>query len=77
MENNTTQHDIVMFKINSHIDYIAEASRNDLMECHYSQLIGMLDLARALDIISITEERSIVNEVHDIMASRIVKEDWC
>lgn len=77
MEDNTiTPKEITMFKINNHIEYIADAHRKDLLECYYSQLNGMLDLARSLDIISLEEYTSIINQVHNMMANKIVKEGW-
>lgn len=77
MENNITQHDIVMFKINNVIEFIRDAGRMDLMDGYYSQFNGMIDLARSLGIISLEEYASITNEVHTMMANKIVKEGWC
>ena len=77
MENNTiTLKDITMFKINNHIEYVADSNRKDIMECYYSQLNGMLELARSLDIISLEEYISITNDILNIIANKIVKEGW-
>lgn len=76
MDNNITQHDTVMFKINNVIEFIRDAGRMDLMDVYYSQFNGMLDLAKSLDIISLDEYTSIINEVHSMMAEKIVKEGW-
>ena len=76
MDNNITQKDTVMFKINNVIEFIRDAGRKDLMKDYYSQFNGMLDLAKSLDIISLEEYASIINEVHVMMAKKIVKEGW-
>ena len=77
MENNTKRvKEITLFKINNHIEYITYAYRKDIMEHYYSQLIGMLDLARSLDVISIEKYSSIINQVHNIMANKIIEEGW-
>ena len=76
MDNNITQKDIAMFKINNVIEFIRDAGRMDLMDVYYSQFNGMLDLAKSLDIISLEEYASIINEVHVMMSKKIVKEGW-
>ena len=76
MDNNITHHDTVMFKINNVIEFIEDAGRKDLMDVYYSQFNGMLDLAKSLDIISLEEYASIINEVHVMMSKKIVKEGW-
>lgn len=76
MDNNITQKDTAMFKINNVIEFIEDAGRKDLMDVYYSQFNGMLDLAKSLDIISLEEYASITNEVHIMMAKKIVKEGW-
>lgn len=72
-----TQHDIVMFKIKNLHDFAAGAITRRLMEDYYSQLNGVLDLARSLDIISLEEYISASNDIRDTMANKMVKEGWC
>lgn len=76
MENNITQHDIVMFKINNLHGFIATAITRRLMEDYYSQLNGVLDLARSLDIISLEEYVLVSNNIRDTMANKMVRKGW-
>lgn len=76
MDNNITQKDIVMFKIDWQKDCIKIAMTKNLMHEYYEQFNGMLDLAKSLDIISLEEYTSTINEVHSMMAKKIVKEGW-
>ena len=76
MENNITQHAVAMFNINNLHDFMAGAITRRLMEDYYSQLNGVLYLARSLDIISLEEYIAVTNSIHDTMANKIVKEGW-
>ena len=76
MEINITQHDVVTYEIMCLHDFIAGAKTIRLMEDYYSQLNGMLDLARSLDIISLEEYILIFKHIRNTMANKILKEGW-